>query len=59
MKTLIRITAAVTAIAFAVPAFACGEEKATKADAAEKAPAKTQVAKADKQQTVKTAPATK
>ena len=59
MKTLLRITAAVTAIAFAVPAFACGDEKATKADATQKAPAKTQVAKAEKQQAVKTAPATK
>jgi hypothetical protein len=59
VKTLFRITAAVTALAFAVPAFACGEEKATKADATEKAPAKAKVAKADKQQTVKTAPATK
>jgi hypothetical protein len=59
VKTMLRITAAAVALAFAVPALACSEDKPTKADAAQKAPAKTQVAKAEKQQAVKTAPAVK
>ncbi len=59
MRNVLRITAAAAAIAFAAPALACGDEKPMKADSTQKAPAKTQVAKAEKQQAVKTAPATK
>lgn len=59
MKTMLRITAAVAALAFAVPALACSEAKATTAQAEQKDTAKTKVAKAEKAPTVKTAPATK
>ncbi len=59
MRNVFRITAAAVAVAFAVPVLACSEDKPAKAQSTEKAPAKTQVAKADKAQAVKTAPATK
>ncbi len=61
MKTVVRIAAAAAAIAFAVPAFACGEGKTTHAST-EKDQGKAKVASAEKapaqaQGTVKTAPA--
>ena len=59
MKTMLRITAAAVALAFAVPALACSEAKATTAQAEQKDASKAKVAKAEKAQTVKTAPATK
>ncbi len=62
MKTAIRIAAALALVAFAVPALACSEQKATTAQAEQKDAGKAKVAKAEKapsQATVKTAPAVK
>lgn len=60
MKTALRIAAALALVAFAVPAFACSETKTTTASTGKSdASKKQQVAKVEKQPTVKTAPATR
>ena len=49
MKTLIRLAAVLTAVALALPAFACDEHKTTTATASDtKSSSKAPVAKADK-----------
>jgi hypothetical protein len=61
MKTALRVAAALAVVAFAAPAFACSETKATTASTEKGDAAKKQatVAKAEKNAAVKTSPVTR
>jgi len=48
MKTLLRLAAVATALAFALPALACDEHKTTTASESTKSTAKAKVAKTEK-----------